>query len=192
MGILDRIFPRGPIEVKLTPVRDAVMKGAVTVAARAPHPALVTARLADRIRDAKGAPVGPSEWGATVSAFDPPAWQRLAVIDLALAEMPVASIVGAGVSVQLLAASLAAHNPLLTLDLLRAVHLRAEELARKLIASAGCAVAGEPPDVSNAQLTRLDYARVLAEAERAKAEAAERMKMLEALRDKRGPGRGKR
>ena len=63
-------------------------------------------------------------------------------------------------------------SPLLTLDLLRSAPLRLEELARRFVLGLGASVAGESLEASKKALERLDYSRLLAEADRAKRAAA--------------------
>jgi hypothetical protein len=65
-------------------------------------------------------------------------------------------------------------SPLLTLDLLKRAPLRLEELARRFVMGLGASIAGEALEVSRKALERLDYGRLLAEAERAKRDAAGR------------------
>jgi hypothetical protein len=71
----------------------------------------------------------------------------------------------------------------LTLELLRQGPLRVEEFARHFLARLGAAVAGETPAQSRLRLQRLDYAQLLAEAERDKVSAAERMDYLRRLQE---------
>lgn len=76
--------------------------------------------------------------------------------------------------------------PATQLDLLRprliaTSDLRAEELARAFAASLGVGVRGEDEATSEAALRRLDYRRLLAGADRAKAKAAEKMDYLKQL-----------
>jgi hypothetical protein len=65
-------------------------------------------------------------------------------------------------------------SSLVTLELLQGGPLRREELARRLVLGLGGSVAGERLPDSRAALERLDYGRLMAEAERAKRAAAER------------------
>jgi hypothetical protein len=62
-------------------------------------------------------------------------------------------------------------SPLLTLDVLGRSPLRVEEFARRLLAGLGLAVRGEAARASRERLERLDYGRLLAEAERARRSA---------------------
>lgn len=59
-------------------------------------------------------------------------------------------------------------SPLITLELLERAPLRLEELARRFVLGLGASVAGETLEASRAALARLDYNRLITEAERAK------------------------
>jgi hypothetical protein len=78
---------------------------------------------------------------------------------------------------------LARELPLLTMELLRQSELRIEEFARNFIARLGATVAGETPQQSRDRLHRLDYARLLEEAEQAKVSAEERMEYIRKLQE---------
>ena len=67
---------------------------------------------------------------------------------------------------------------LLTMAVLRQSELRTEELARKLARHLGVGIWGESDEDSERELERLDYGRLLAEAERAKVLAEDRMAYL--------------
>jgi Flp pilus assembly protein TadD len=73
---------------------------------------------------------------------------------------------------------------MLTLELLRQSSLRVEEFARHFLARLEAAVASETVAQSRARLQRLDYAQLLAEAERAKVSAEERVAYLRKLQQK--------
>ena len=62
----------------------------------------------------------------------------------------------------------------MTLDLIRNAPLRLEELARRFVLGVGASIEGETLDVSRKALERLDYSRLLMEADRAQRAAAER------------------
>jgi hypothetical protein len=83
-------------------------------------------------------------------------------------------------------------TPLLTLDVLGRSPLRVEELARRLLAGLGLAVRGETARASRERLERLDYGRLLAEAERAREAAADRVEKLEKLQDEQEKNRARR
>jgi hypothetical protein len=183
-------------------VLQAGLAGAV--ARYAGHPAeseLVRARLADRCRDAGVLPLTPEEFDARAAGLDEEAWRRLALLVGALdleavrgalpvlvPGRPLGELVGEAF------VGLARETPLLTLELLRQSPLRVEELARRFIAALGAAVRGESEPVSRRRLERLDYGRLLAEAERAREAAAGRMEQLRALQEEQErlrPRRGK-
>jgi hypothetical protein len=83
-------------------------------------------------------------------------------------------------------------TPLLTLDVLARGPLRLEELARRLLAGLGLGVRGEAAQASRERLERLDYGRLLAEAERAREAAAGRMEKLHKLQDEQEHNRARR
>jgi hypothetical protein len=84
---------------------------------------------------------------------------------------------------------------LLTMAVLRASPLRVEELARAWLGGLGIAIAGETAAQSTAALSRLDYERLLAQAEQARLAAVGRMNQLKQAQDEddkaREPRRGK-
>jgi hypothetical protein len=83
---------------------------------------------------------------------------------------------------------------LLTMELLSQSALRVEEFARQFVHRAGGVVRGETEEQSRQQLHRLDYARLLAQAERARNSAEERLEVVRQLQEQqeaRRPRRGK-
>jgi hypothetical protein len=80
----------------------------------------------------------------------------------------------------------------LTLGLLGQSGLRVEELGRRLLAALGACVRGETAQASRNRLERLDYERLLAEAERAKQAAASRLEELRELQDRQEQSRPRR
>jgi hypothetical protein len=162
---------------------------------------LVRARLADGCRDAGIAPLLTRDFASATVNFDVGASERFALLAGALAvatvkaalpelvrDCPLAEVVDGAFT------GLARETPLLTLDLLRQSELRREELVRKFIAALGARVQGESAKISAQQLKRLDYERLLAEAERARAAAQGRLDELKKLQDEqeaRRPGRSK-
>lgn len=191
MGIFDRIRPKARVEVALVPLRAAVRSAAVALGGAAVSEPLVLARLADRVREARGEPLHPDLVARQAAALDADGWRRLVVTHAALAAMPLEAMVAGGCAVQSACVAVSAQNPLLTIPLLAATPLRCEELARKLAAQVGVAIAGEDEAVSRAQVERLDYARLLAEGERAAKDAEARLKAIEEKRAQQGPRRGK-
>jgi hypothetical protein len=203
MAVRDLLFGRkgGPPEVDLAALQAHLTEQVRHHAGRATDPDLVCARLADACRDAGLAPVLPEEFDALAAGLDEEAWRRLAVLVGALDLEPVRGVLGCLAArralPELVAAAfpgLARQTALLTLDLLGQSALRVEELARHFIASLGAGVRGESGQASKQRLERLDYGRLLAEAERAKRAAEGRMEQLRKLQDeqeRRLPRRGK-
>jgi hypothetical protein len=202
MPLIDRLMRRGgPAPLDLAALRARLSAGVTQWAGRAPDPDLVRARLADGCRDAGLNPPTPEEVEAMVSRLDDEGWRRLAVLagafDLeavraVLAVLAVSRPLAELVEVALV--GLARCTPLLTCDLLRQSPLRVEELARKFAARLGAAVQGESAQESRRRLERLDYERLLNEAERARAAAekqAQRLRQLQDEQEQNRPRRGK-
>jgi hypothetical protein len=159
-------------------------------AGRAPDPDLTRARLADGLRDAGLLPPTPDEVEILAQGLDGEGWRRLAVLAGALDQEDIRAalpeLARSKPPSELLAlgfVGVAWTTPLLTLDLLARGPLRVEELARRLLAGLGLAVRGESERTARERLERLDYGRLLAEAERAREAAAGRMEHLHKLQD---------
>jgi len=173
----------GPLEAALAEIVPRLENAEV-------EPDLVRARLADGYRDAGVNPPVPDAFDKLVPDLDAEAWRRLALAVCAL-NLPevcatVPGLVGnAGAIAQVKEAfvGLALATPLLTMTLLRQSPLRVEEFARHFLARLGTAVSGETAAQSRERLERLDYGRLLAEAERAKVSAEERMEYLRQLQE---------
>jgi hypothetical protein len=203
MSLSERLFGRkgGLPQLDLAGLQASLADAASRIAGRDAEPDLVRARLADRSRDAGLEPLLPEEFDAMTAGFDEEAWRRLALLVGALdldgvrgalpelaARRPLAALVGTAF------AGVAKETSLLTLELLRQSPLRVEELARRFVAGLGALVGGESAEVSRQRLERLDYGRLLAEAERAKQaaeERAERLRRLQEEQEQRRPRRGK-
>jgi hypothetical protein len=189
MSLTERLFGRGSgrPRLDLAAVQRALAEGAARAAGRDPEPELVCARLADRCRDAGLSPLLPEEFDALVAGLDDETWRRLlllvglldleAVRDAVAAVTPLKEVAGTAFT------GVARSTPLLTLELLRQAPLRVEELARRFILALGATVRGETPEVSRQRLERLDYGRLLAEAERAKQAAEDRVEQLRRLQE---------
>jgi hypothetical protein len=200
MALVDRLFRRGgPPPVNLKALQACLTVGVAFWLGRPADPELVRARLADGCRDAGVDPPLPEEFDARANGLDDEAWNRLAVLALALelpdvrALLPV--LAAARPLLELLDAGfigVARRTPLLTLELLGRSALRVEELARRLLAGLGAAVQGESPRASRDRLDRLDYERLLAEAERATEAAQERLDELRRLQDQQEENRARR
>jgi hypothetical protein len=188
---LKDLFGRGDSSGVDLPGLQARLAGLVTRwAGRQPDPDLIRARLADGLRQAEVSPPTPQECDPLFQGFDDEGWRRLAVLAGALdqedvraalpelaRQRPPAELFALGF------AGVARGTPLLTLDLLARGPLRVEELARRLLAGLGLAVRGESERVSRERLERLDYGRLLAEAERAREAAADRVEKLRKLQE---------
>lgn len=204
MSLADRFFRRGnrrtgQVELDLNALRRWFTAGATRLAGKAIDPDLVRAQLADHCRDTGVEPVLPEGFTTRAEGLDDEGWRRLALAVSALELPPVRAAVvalrAARPAGDLLAEALtdlARETPLLTFDLLRQSAFRVEEFARQFVAQLGAAVQGETAAQSLARLERLDYARLLAEAERAKVSAKERMEYLRKLQEDQEASRPRR
>ncbi|SIO65815.1 hypothetical protein SAMN05444166_7846 [Singulisphaera sp. GP187] len=161
---------------------------------------LLRARLADRCRDGAIQPAPPAVVAEMFGGLDTEGLRRLALIVSALdldeirASAPWLLVHGSIVDrIRGCFVELARGSDLLTMELLRQSRLRVEEFARMLLIALGLGVAGESAEESQVRLVRLDYRRLLAEAERAKEAAEPRLAALRKLQEERGrqAGRGK-
>ncbi len=209
MSIADRFFPRKhkggkappPPALELGAVRACFAQGAVRCARKAIEPALVCARLSDHCRDAGLVPLLPEDFAERTADLDAEAWRRLALAVSALELPQVRAALPALVGEKPLGPfldrgffGLARELSLLTLELLQQGPLRIEELARQFIARLGATVEGENEVQSLQRLHRLDYARLLEQAERAKVSAEERVEYIRKLQEeqeRQRPRRGK-
>jgi hypothetical protein len=208
MAITDWFFKRphrgkDRVDLSLPALRELFADAAGRLEGKAVEAELVRARLADRYRDAGLEPPLPEEFDALVRDLDGEGWRRLALaagaLDLeevreALPRLLAPSPGGVREQVEAAFVGLARATELLTMELLRQSPLRVEEFARHFLARLGAAVAGETVPQSRERLHRLDYGRLLAEAERAKLSAQERMEYLRKLQeeeDAQRPRRGK-
>jgi hypothetical protein len=149
------------------------------------EPALVQARLADHYRDAGLDPPEPAWLERQAGGLDGEAWRRLALAvgtlddETVRATLPaLAARVPVAAQVQDGFIGTAAQTDLLTLGLIRQSAVRAEEFVRQCAARLRVAIEGESEDESRRRLHALDYGRLLAEAEQAKAAAKEQMERL--------------
>jgi hypothetical protein len=200
MTLVDRLFRRGgPPPVGLAGLQARLTAGVSWWSGRSPDPPLVRARLADGCRDAGLDPPTPEELDARVAGLLHEDWNRLGTLAFALdlpdmraalaalaVSRPVLELLNAGF------VEVVRRTPLLTLELLGRSPLRVEELARRLLADLGAGVGGESPRTSQERLERLDYERLLAEAERAREEAASRLEELHRLQDEQEANRPRR
>jgi hypothetical protein len=162
-------------------VRDA----APALEARDVEAALVQARLADHYRDVGLAPPDAAEVEGRARDLDLEGWRRLALAVAALddaglrsALAELAPAVPVTVQVESGFLGLARDTAPLTVALVRQSAVRAEEFARHFAMQLGVAILGETATESRERLHALDYKRLLAEAEQAKAAAHEKMERL--------------
>lgn len=200
MSIFDRLRP-ARTELALPAVVEALVDAVGAFETGEIDAALLRAQLADRCRDAALAPVAPEAFDAAAQALDAEAWRRLSALS-ALANRPEIGAVlagilrqrGAGPGLEAMIGVVRGRH-LLTMAVLRASPLRVEELARAWLGGLGIAIAGETAAQSAAALQRLDYERLLAQAEQARAAAVGRMNQLKQAQDEddkaRAPRRGK-
>jgi len=161
---------------------------------------LAQARLADAYRDSCHVPMESEAFDAVSSHLEEEAWRRLALLVDLLDEEECNDTLGDllgedGVAGQISTAfvDFSRDTSLLTLATLRHSELRREEFVRRWVMRLGAGIDGESITESLARLDRLDYGRLLSEAERAKQLAEERtayLKKLNDLEDARNP-RGK-
>jgi hypothetical protein len=204
MSIFDRRRPsasKATVELALPAVLQA-MEEAVYVFEHAEiDAALLRAQLADRCRDAGVEPASPDGFDAAVHGLDVEGWRRLSAVaslwTWSEVGVALASILRQRGAETILAAMLTVvrAKPLLTMAVMRVSALRTEELARASLGALGIGIAGESAAQSAAALTRLDYERVLAQAEQARQAAEGRMAQLKQAQEvddmARNPRRGK-
>jgi hypothetical protein len=161
--------------------------------------ALTRARLADHLRDAGLIPVLPEEYDRAVGIFDVEAERRFAALVSLLELEPVRATVAqnaapasAGQLVSTALIDVARDTPLLTIEVLAQSEQRVEELSRRFVAALRANIAGETAEESKKRLHKLDYGRLLEEAEKARTAAAERAERLRQLQEQQEQRRGRR
>jgi hypothetical protein len=186
------------VALALKPLVELLGRKAPLFEKREVEPALLRARLADAYRDVGVAPTPPERFDALTAPLSQEDWRRLALLVSALEldelKRALPALLGKHPAASQVAdafVGFAERARLLTPELIRKSPMRAEELARGFLAALGAGVAGETETESKEALSRLDYKRLLAEAERAKAEAREHLKKLQEAEDKRRAPRGK-
>jgi hypothetical protein len=201
VALLDRLFGRkvGPPSLDLAALQAGLADALARTAGGPAEPDLVRARLADRCRDAGLLPLLPGAFDALTNGLDAEAWGRLELLvgamnlDCVRAALPALPAVERPPELVSTAfVGLARDTALLTRELLRQSPLRVEEFARRFVAALGAMVRGETEQVSRQRLKRLDYGRLLAEAERAKTAAEGRMAELRRLQDEQEQNRPRR
>lgn len=197
MSLTDLLFgrPAGG-KLDLAPVQARL---AEAVRAAAPDPELTRARLADHCRNAGLFPILPEEHDRAAVGLDHEGQRRLAALvalfDFEPVRAAVAQLGSSCQTHQIVSAAfvgLALDTPLLTVEVLSQSEQRVEELARRFLAALRATVNGETADESKRRLQRLDYARLLAEADRARDAARERADRLRQLQEQQELRRGRR
>jgi hypothetical protein len=137
-------------------------------------PDVVRAKLADLCRNLSIEPMEPLELERLASGLDRGGWDRMGLLALVMERGALGDKIAPLFKGRIRSAvrrgliETAESSSLLTLELLERAPLRLEELARRFILNLGASVAGETLDASRAALSRLDYNRLMAEADRAK------------------------
>jgi hypothetical protein len=148
-------------------------------------PTLIEAVLADCYRDEGIAPLAPDAFAAATAHMDEADWQRFAVIATMFTIDEVRAVIGA-VSKRMPVRDQLEKGMIATAQALKAVNLqvlsgsmvRAEELARRVARGLGISFEGEILAASAARLAKIDYTRLMANVDAAKASAEEQMAEL--------------
>lgn len=141
---------------------------------------VVRAKVADLCRGLSITPLDPLVFEHLTKDLDRGAWDRMGLLVLVMERGALGDGLKKALSGRVRSAVRgglieASKGPLeLTLELVRSAPLRLEELSRRFVLGLGASIAGEPLEASKKALERLDYGRLLAEADRAKRAAAER------------------
>jgi hypothetical protein len=149
------------------------------------EPALIEAMLADHYRDEGVVPLAPHFFTMVTSGMDEADWQRFGVIAGMFARPELRAVL-AGVSEQTSVRDQIHYGMVAPAKALRAVEprilathmVRAEELARRVAKGLGVAFERETAAQSAARLAKIDYTRLLAKVDAAKASAEEQMAEL--------------
>jgi len=208
MKLLDRLFGRGdeldakgPVSVPLTPLLATMAETLDEVAGSPPELLLIRAQLADAYRAMEVEPMDPAAFDALAARLDEGAQSRLGLLALVVRRgtlrkelKALLALHGQDAAAQVRGGfvNVAYMTPLLALDLMQKSPLRLEELTRRWLSQLGAGVKGETEEISRAALDRLDYGRLLAEAERARQAAEERMEQLKKLQEQRDGARAPR
>ncbi len=184
------------VEWHLEDLVDRIREAAPALEARDVESALVLARLADHYRDVGLAPPDATMVEHLTARLDIEGRRRLALAvatlddaGLRVALAALAPRVPVAVQVKSGLLGLARETAPLTVALVRQSAVRAEEFARHLASRLGVAITGETDAESDARLNALDYKRLVAEAEQARAAA---QKKMERLRKKQAEADGRR
>ncbi|MDI1482496.1 hypothetical protein [Polyangium sp. y55x31] len=169
-----RLLPES-VPIELAPILAAFAQVLAEIEPAALDVDVARAKLADLCRDLGIEPVDPLELDSIAAGLDRGAVERLALLVLVLERRVIPEralkriLEGrARTAAREGLFDVARASGLVTLDLLRQSPLRREELARRLVLGLGASVAGESLAEARAALERLDYGRLMAEAERAR------------------------
>ena len=182
--------------VSLPEVVGELQQAAIGLLPRPLDEELLLARLADGLRRHGLAPPPVAETAGLTATLDEDGRQRAALLGALLDGAAMSAVWPAlgpgGQGGPIIARGIlpvARKKRLLTLELVRQSELRAEELARALLAELGAAIVGESAKVSQQQLAELDYERLLSQADQARREAEKRLEELRKLQDQSPGGR---
>ena len=133
-------------------------------------------------------PAPPAVFTAATRDLDEEAWRRLTLVVTAFEDQGARASLAAlqsspEVQVRDGLAPLVRETRVLTVQVLSQSELRVEELARRFALRLGFTISGEAERESADRLEALDYARLLAQAERAKISAEDRLEYLKKLQD---------
>ncbi len=169
-----RILPES-VPVPIAPILAAIAAVLAEIEPAALELDVARAKLGDLCRDLSLEPVDPLDLDPLAAGLDRGALDRLALLVLLLERRVVPdNVLRRILEGRIRTAAreglfeVAKASSLVTFELLRGSPLRREELARRLVLGLGASVAGESLAEARAALERLDYGRLMAEAERAK------------------------
>jgi len=169
-----RILPEN-VPVPLAPILAALAQVLAEIEPATLDLDVARAKLADLCRDLSIEPVDPLELDTIAAGLDRGAIERLVLLVLVLERRAAPDSLlkrifekRARTAAREGLFEVARTSNLVTLDLLRGSPLRREELARRLVLGLGASVAGESLAEARAALDRLDYGRLMAEADRAR------------------------
>jgi hypothetical protein len=159
---------------------------------------LLRARIADCFRDLTRQPMGPEEFMHQAKALDIESQRRLALAVSGLSDGETRAAFARAVGPMAAAKGVAMltgfvrDQDLLTVSLLLESPIRREEFVRHFVARIGGMFYGENPGDSEERLRRLDYRALLAEAEKARLSAEDRLAYLKKLQQEQESKLGRR
>lgn len=162
--------PRAPGAAAMWDIAVATRVATEAAAGMGPDcdPALTEAVLADLYRDARALPLPHGPFRELTARLDPCGWQRLAVIAGMVGSEPLRAALPAvcrkmsvaeQVEAGMVAPACALHD--VSLRMLSASAVRAEELARRVAAGLGIGIQGETAAQSDTRRAQIDYPRLL-------------------------------